>query len=72
MRTKLLLRRKVRPLVLEAVSQCGRDNLENVMSTIKESLTVGEARQVREFLRWAFFDWDSRGFGPGNLVMRSG
>jgi hypothetical protein len=58
---------KVRVLVLQAVNECGRDSVENVLSGIEEQLTLKEAKDVRTFLKWAFFDWDTRGFGHGNF-----
>jgi hypothetical protein len=70
MLTDLLLRDKVKTLLLTAVKQCGIESIENVMSGIEESLTVGEADQTRAFLKWAFFDWENRCFGHGNYESR--
>ena len=61
---------KVRTLILMAVNQCGRDSLEDVLSLIEERLTLNEAKDVKAFLKWAFFDWDNRMFGHGNITKR--
>ena len=61
---------KIRTLILMAVNQCGRDSLENVLSLIEEQLTLDEAKNIRAFLKWAFFDWDNRMFGHSNITKR--
>jgi hypothetical protein len=70
MLTNLLVRDKPKTLILSAVKQCGVGSVENVLSVIEESLSVGEATEAREFLKWAFFDWDKRSFGYGNYISR--
>jgi hypothetical protein len=66
---KGLLGEKVRMLILHGVRGNGRD-LENVICSIEENLTLNEVEQVRGFLTWAFFDWEKRGFGHGNIDKR--
>jgi hypothetical protein len=64
------MNQKVRVLVLEAVQSCGRSSIKNIMLHIEESLTSDEVKEVRAFLKWAFFDWENRGFGPLNIDSR--
>ena len=64
------MNKKVKTLILMAVKQCVRDSVANVLSVIEEQLTPGEAMNVKLFLQWAFFDWDKRMFGHGNINER--
>ena len=57
---------KVRSLVLMATEGCGL-HVKNALSMIEEQLTISEATNVRAFLTWAFFDWEERMFGHGNI-----
>ena len=63
------MNQKVRALVLMAVKGCGL-HVGNVLSLIEEQLTIKEAKDVKAFLIWAFFDWDERMFGHGNIGSR--
>jgi hypothetical protein len=64
------MNKKVKTLILMAVNQCGRDSIANVLSVIEEKLTIKEASDTKAFLQWAFFDWDKRSFGHGNIDER--
>ena len=58
---------KIKILALGAVGFGGRRSIETPMSFIEEQLTPAESKMIREFLTWAFFDWDERMFGHGNF-----
>jgi hypothetical protein len=60
---------KVRVLVLDAVA-CGVGSVRDIMSVIGPQLTPDEYKEVRGFLKWCFFDWWGRGFGPLNINIK--
>ena len=64
------MNQKVMFHVLKAVHSCGHTSIKNIMLHIEESLTSDEAKEVRAFLKWAFFDWENRGFGPLTIDSR--
>ena len=66
---------RVQGLIVEAFRECGREtsihtSIKNIMLVIEEQLTVEEAKEVKSFLRWAFFDWELRGFGPLSIDIK--
>lgn len=59
------MNKKIKALLLIAVNECGRSSVSNIISSIEEQLTIDEAKNIKSFLTWAFFDWDKRSFGHG-------